>query len=118
MVKPESLLNKVLAKALNAILSSQTLLWIEDFSISEFASNVPTTRNMSVNFRHVGLIGIIRRLHLHWRKKHVKVVIHRAWNLKLVLAIEKLYSLSLTRHFHPNGFIILTINLMLISASF
>ena len=62
MVKPASLLNKVLAKALNAILSSITLLWIEDFSISEFASHVPTTRNMSVNFGGIGLIGVVGRL--------------------------------------------------------
>ena len=63
MIKMTSILYEVLAKLLNAISPPIALLWIDDFSISEFASNIPTTRNVTVNFYGIGSIEVIRRLH-------------------------------------------------------
>ena len=116
-VKTTSFLYEVLAKSLNAILSSITLLWVNDVLIGKFALNVPSAGNVLVNFYAIGFIRGWGSL-LHWGKKSFKIVIHCEWSLKLILPIAKLYSFSLSRHLHPNDLVILTINLMLVSASF
>ena len=117
MIQPMCFSFNVIAKLLYAILPSIKLQWILYIAISEFAVNIPPRWNVLINLAGVWLVGI-RAGALNWLEYHFKVSIHHEWGFKLVLPIIKFYCQSLARHLHSNGLVILTINLMLISAQF
>ena len=105
---------------LYTILASIEPQWIFNFTICEIAVNAVQRRNMLINLSGVRLIGIGAALArtFHWIKNHFKVCIHHEWGSKLVLSIIKFYGRSFARHLYFNGFVIIAITIMLVSARF